>query len=57
MNKSKRISKALMNLKTQVCISYDNNDFKRCNSLLNRVKILEAYLVRLNTINFFKKVA
>lgn len=57
MNKSKRISKALMNLKTQVCISYDNNDFKRCNSLISRVKILEAYLVRLNTINFFKKVA
>ena len=57
INRARRISKSLVNLKTQVCIAYDTNNYKRCNQLIARVKILEAYLIRLNTIKFFSKVA
>jgi len=57
INRARRISKALVNLKTQVCIAYDTNNYKRCNQLIARVKILEAYLVKVHTIKFFSKTA
>lgn len=56
INRARRISKSLVNLKTQVCIAYDTNNHPRCTQLISRVKILEAYLIRLNTIKFFAKV-
>ena len=57
INRKHRIAKSLSTLKTQVCIAYDNNNYKRCSQLIGRIKTLENYLIRLHTIKFFSRIA
>lgn len=44
--KLNKCKEQIKNLQTEVCKCYDNNNFKRCNSLLLRIKVLETYSMR-----------
>jgi hypothetical protein len=57
MKDSKRLRNTIESLKNQICTAYYANDFKRCNSLLNRKRVVERFLLQIDTYNFFKKGA